>query len=210
MYERAISTGGMQEKLDYDSRVLAIQSAAEEAGMTSDQVGLVSTVLGFLANEIPFEESTARVGNVPIEGEGRWYDNIFAGERSREEAGRLFSMSRAEFNETLPRVMEDVSRNSKTVLFGVKNDWQAQMLANELINPSEAWVTNSINATQNVPLIGSLVWKGGKTLRTIPGMLRGTGSVKEAADITARAALLAEREGAEAATSDRDWETESR
>ena len=152
----------------------------------------------FGLQNIPFRNSLMQSGLFADEGEVQGFiDNIFAGGAVREES--------ALFHEVLDRLTPEQfsifaegfagAIQERATQLGYTDLTMTQQLMEDLFDAPPAALTNTFNALDNVPIVGSMAVKGVRAGSNLVSTLNRTGGRRLAADAAANALEVARREG---------------
>lgn len=174
---------------DVNAKRMILQNMIDKAQVAVEDQGIIRDVADFFLGWVPLNASLSAGGNVDIDdGMKNWYDGILSGQRIRREAETLWDMPLKEFSQF---VNEDFIKNlaQNTTLLGYKNNNEELALLTQLgSRTSEAWVTNSFNFIDNVGLLAPVA-KPVRGAMGLAGTMVRNGARREAAELTAKAAL---------------------
>lgn len=180
---------------DMTTRRLILQREIERAQISVEDQPWFRHLVDFVAQIIPMNISMGQVGNVDIPRElRRWYDNLFAGQRLRREAGALWDMPLEQFVEYIPELISNIKENS--TLLGYHNRTEELNLWTSLgSNTPSALETNVWNGLDNLGFIPFT--KIGRGALNATGIMVRNGARREAASAVAEAALAMSRGSAD-------------
>lgn len=184
---------------DNTAKRMILQDVIQRAQVDVENNNWLEHAADFLLGFLPLNSSLSNTGNVDIaDGLKNWYDGLLSGQRVRREADALWDMPIEEFSRF---VNEDFIRNidENATLFGYRNDTEALNLLTQLgAETPDAWVTNAFNVVDNIGLLAPVV-KPARGAMGIAGSMVRNGARREAAELTAKAALDVINDSAEAA-----------
>jgi len=172
---------------DYSAKQQILETALRRAQFDVENQSWMRHAVDFILAAVPLY-SPSRTGNVPIADHVKnWYDSFFAGERFRNEADALWDMPISEFSRFVNTdFIENIYEN--TTLLGYTNQTERLELLTGLVSRTpSAFETNAWSA---VDIGGFVPWtQAFKLGGAIPSMMVRAGARREAAELTARAAL---------------------
>lgn len=185
---------------DYAAKQQILETALARAQVDVRDQSWLRHVADFVLSAVPLY-SASRTGNVPVqETVKRWYDSLFAGQRYRAEADALWDMPMEDFAEFVSGDFVNNLHENATLLGYTNNTEKLELLSGLVERTPEAWETNAWAGLDNSWVLGFVPWKTAFRLGgAIPSGMVRAGARKEAAELTARAALDVVQDSPEAA-----------